>query len=201
MPDIFEKVFNNSLNTCEYISGYKNKNSLITVKCLIHNNTFTTKYENVARDNRKHHICPQCQQEDRNKKYANVRTELTCAYCGKKFIRNKSHQRAKSDLYFCSRECKDKAQSLQSGDNFKSLRPEHYGSLFGDYRKLAFKNYPHKCAVCGYDEDERILQVHHKDENREHNNLENLIILCPNCHWKITLHLYTLTEENILLPI
>jgi 5-methylcytosine-specific restriction endonuclease McrA len=25
-------------------------------------------------------------------------------------------------------------------------------------------------------------QIHHKDRNRENNKMENLLILCPNCH-------------------
>jgi 5-methylcytosine-specific restriction endonuclease McrA len=62
------------------------------------------------------------------------------------------------------------------------------------YRRNAFLAYPHECAICGYNEDERILEVHHIDENRNHNEIKNLIILCPNCHKKLSLHLYTLQE-------
>lgn len=58
MPDIKKKVFENSLETCEYIGGYINSRSAIKVHCLIHNLDFETKYENISRDNRKHHICP-----------------------------------------------------------------------------------------------------------------------------------------------
>jgi len=54
--------------------------------------------------------------------------------------------------------------------------------------------YPHKCYVCGYNDDERILEVHHVDENRNNNDINNLKILCPNCHKKLSLHLYTLEE-------
>ena len=49
--------------------------------------------------------------------------------------------------------------------------------------------------VCGWDEDERILEVHHLDENREHNDISNLSILCPTCHRKITLGYYVLTND------
>lgn len=37
------------------------------------------------------------------------------------------------------------------------------------------------CERCGYEKSE-ILNVHHKDRNRQHNELENLELLCPNCH-------------------
>lgn len=81
------------------------------------------------------------------------------------------------------------------------MRPEHYGNDgITNYRVKAFQNYPHKCSICGWDEDEDILQVHHIDENRKNGSLDNLIILCPNCHWKITTHKYKLIDrEKIVL--
>ena len=91
------------------------------------------------------------------------------------------------------------------GEKFDEMRPDHYGDgrTAGEssYRKIAYANYEKKCACCGYDEDVRILQVHHRDENHSNNAVENLVILCPNCHWKLTLHLYDLTEDNQLIPI
>lgn len=55
--------------------------------------------------------------------------------------------------------------------------------------------------MCGYKEEPRILEVHHKDENRSNNDIHNLCILCPNCHRKISLHLYHLTDEFELEPL
>jgi predicted HNH restriction endonuclease len=39
-----------------------------------------------------------------------------------------------------------------------------------------------ECEKCGYDEVPGILIVHHKDRNRANNELNNLAVLCPNCH-------------------
>jgi hypothetical protein len=39
------------------------------------------------------------------------------------------------------------------------------------------------CERCGYDKYQ-ILQVHHKDRNRNHNDLDNLELICPNCHYE-----------------
>lgn len=42
-----------------------------------------------------------------------------------------------------------------------------------------------KCAICGISmwQDKHItLQLHHIDGNNENNSLENLQLLCPNCH-------------------
>ena len=38
--------------------------------------------------------------------------------------------------------------------------------------------YDHRCAVCGGDRP----HIHHIDEDATHNELENLLPLCPNCH-------------------
>jgi hypothetical protein len=50
-----------------------------------------------------------------------------------------------------------------------------------NYRKLAFANYPPICAYCGFGIPE-VLEVAHLDGDRNNNDLENLVILCPNCH-------------------
>lgn len=40
-----------------------------------------------------------------------------------------------------------------------------------------------KCERCNYKKCE-ILQIHRKDRNRANNNLENLELICPNCHYE-----------------
>lgn len=189
---IKENVYENSLHTCEYISGYVNRSSIIKVRCLIHNIEFETAYENVARKTRAHHICPQCQEEDRQQNQVLCK----CDYCGKEYYLSPSKAN-KSEFHFCCRECKDQAQRLSSGEQFKNLRPEHYGKANGlySYREHAFEAYPHQCAICGWNEDRDVLEVHHIDENRQHNDLDNLIILCPNCHGKLTSHKYKLVNR------
>lgn len=196
MNKIEEKVFNNSLKTCVYVEGYENINSTITVRCLIHNHVFQTKYENVKRDNRSHHICPICQQEDRN----STKIKCKCAYCQKEFLRAASKiEKSKSGLSFCSRECKDLAQRINSGEEFIKIRPDHYNKIQGkNYREKAFRVYEHKCFICGWDEDEYILEVHHIDENRDNNELNNLMILCPICHRKISSHRYNIVNNKLV---
>lgn len=44
---------------------------------------------------------------------------------------------------------------------------------------------PHKCECCGNIEwmgKPIPLELHHKDGNRNHNELSNYELLCPNCH-------------------
>lgn len=59
-----------------------------------------------------------------------------------------------------------------------------------NYRKLAFKRYPPICSHCGFGIPE-ILEVAHLDGKRANNKLENLAILCPNCHKMHDLDLIT----------
>ena len=202
LEDVKNKVFKNTLNTCEYISGYENSKSYIKIKCLKHNYIFQTKWENVRRDTRPHHVCPYCQEEDKNNKYNQNRTIVKCAYCNKEFIKNNSSlKNSKSGLFFCCREHKDLAQKINAGESFKSIRPAHYKNGIRTYRENAFFEYPHQCAVCSWKEDEDVLEVHHIDENRENNNINNLIILCPICHKKLTTHKYQLINRNIIIKI
>lgn len=192
---IVDKVWKNSLQTCEYVDGYQNTQSIIKVHCIKHDFIFETKYENVRRDNRAHLICPKCQEESRqmNKIF------VECAYCGKQFPKAPSRiEKSKSGLFFCCKEHKDLAQRCDSGEKFANIRPEHYGTSSRDYRTKAFAVYEHKCAVCGWNEDTRILEVHHIDTNHDNNDINNLMILCPICHRKLTLHYYQLVNQNQL---
>ena len=147
--------------------------------------------------------CPICSEENKNKRFEKNRVELICSYCGESFVRSKSHlENSKSGLYFCCREHKDLAQRLESGKQFDYLRPSHYGvEQSTQYRALAFRSYPHQCAICGYhdDDDISLLDVHHIDSDRENNDLDNLIILCPNCHRKLTLKKYILVDRNQII--
>ena len=120
-----------------------------------------------------------------------------CANCGKEIWKVKSQiEKSKTGNVFCNVSCAISKNNklFKTGEN----HPTYVGS---NYRQRAFMTYPHKCVVCGYDEDERILEVHHIDEDRENNDIGNLCILCPICHKKISLHYYKLTEDFILEPI
>ena len=50
-----------------------------------------------------------------------------------------------------------------------------------NYRKAAFQAYEPACAYCGFGVPD-VLEVAHLDGDRKNNSLENLAILCPNCH-------------------
>lgn len=103
--------------------------------------------------------------------------------CNKIIRRNKSKLlNSKSGIYFCSRECKDKGQSLEFG--LKEIWPNHYGLSDGhnDYRDRALRKYGAVCNDCGYNLSKKMLDVHHIDSNRSNNEIGNLRVLCVWCH-------------------
>lgn len=115
--------------------------------------------------------------EQRPKPEPNVK----CAYCGVNFYLNTTEKKnSKSGLYFCCREHKDSAQCI---GGIKEIMPSHYGETIKDYRVLIFKvaNKPKICERCGFDKEAAII-VHHKDRNRDNNDISNLEVLCANCH-------------------
>lgn len=188
------------------MTPYKGRYEKVTLHCNIHNVDFTANADCFMRG--KEDIrsrCPECSAILRHKKLNSV--ECTCAYCGQTFYRGNSKiSLSRSGLLFCCREHKDLAQRIDSGKKFDKMRPPHYANLddnqdgtINTYRSVAFRLYEHKCAVCGWNEDPLILQVHHIDENRQNNVADNLIILCPNCHAKLTSHRYVLLNKNQII--
>jgi hypothetical protein len=101
-----------------------------------------------------------------------------CPNCGKMF---KTSKGSKGEKTTCSHGCANSYFRSEKGNpNFKGFK-----SKFA-YRRHALKHYGEKCENCGYNKHEKILQVHHIDGDRLNNTVDNLIVLCPNCHSAIT---------------
>lgn len=54
-------------------------------------------------------------------------------------------------------------------------------------RKYLMRIHDSKCSICGWGKVNEFtgkvpLQVHHIDGDSSNNNIENLQLLCPNCH-------------------
>ena len=55
--------------------------------------------------------------------------------------------------------------------------------ISGDiWRKVALLNKPPICEICGSYVEGRNLHVHHKDKDRTNNSLDNLQVVCVECH-------------------
>lgn len=106
---------------------------------------------------------------------------LNCSTCGKEFDRRPSAlKNATHGYYFCSRKCKEIAQSVDG--HIKEISPSHYKDGRSVYRKRAFNKFEKKCSRCGYEDDERMLDIHHRDNNHDNNNIDNLQVVCVWCH-------------------
>lgn len=111
-----------------------------------------------------------------------TRVLLTCTQCGKEFERIPSMIR--STNHFCSKSCAASYNNshFRTGENNPNYKDGSFRRSI--YAKLAFRTYKPKCAVCGL-EEKCCLVVHHIDHDRNHNDKENLIILCANCHSRV----------------
>lgn len=110
-----------------------------------------------------------------------VSVSVTCDFCGKVTIKNPSSmKKSKSGYRFCDRACKDEGQRL--GSNLQKMRPKHYSDGRHSYREIAKRGSILECNRCKWKEVPGVLKVHHRDRNRDNNTIENLEILCPNCH-------------------
>lgn len=99
------------------------------------------------------------------------RKESPCIVCGTPIL-------ASANAKTCSRAC---ANKHRTGIRYKIGRPR---DKVKDERALKLHLLALRdstCERCGYDKKE-ILNVHHKDRNHGNNDVENLELLCPNCH-------------------
>jgi hypothetical protein len=108
---------------------------------------------------------------------SNIKVSVTCAYCGKEFMRFPSMLVGRK-RHYCSRKCHNGGHGVDlNGDKhplWKGGR-DHYT------RNTAKKRDGNRCAICGFD---LIIQVHHITPKSEGgtNDPNNVITLCPNHH-------------------
>ena len=111
-----------------------------------------------------------------------------CLNCNKELKNNKK---------FCSHKC--------MGNYLKNNNIKLIEKGVGDFTDIIYKNYliekyGENCMKCGWNKIHPItkkvpIQLNHIDGNSENNNLENLELLCPNCH-SLTLNFGILNKGN-----
>jgi len=89
-----------------------------------------------------------------------------CHHCHKEFFDSPSVKRK-----FCSVACNSKTRKETFKPSFTTVR-----------KAMIARGLLIKCERCDFDEFPQILGVHHKDRNRNNNDMSNLEVLCPNCH-------------------
>ncbi|KKT86310.1 MAG: hypothetical protein UX26_C0011G0005 [Parcubacteria group bacterium GW2011_GWC1_45_9] len=101
------------------------------------------------------------------------RKEIPCAVCGKLILSGANKKT-------CSREC---ANKHRAGIKYKINRPKDKVQYIRGLKMRLLEKRGKRCERCGYDKIE-ILQVHHKNRNKLNDGLENLELICPNCHYE-----------------
>ena len=110
----------------------------------------------------------------KRKKYNNL-----CLYCG-----NKCHNKI-----YCNIKCKQKYNERKIFNEIENNKfSRKYNSTESRwYKKYLIYKYGEKCMKCGWKERNLTsgnipIELEHKDGNSNNNNLNNLELLCPNCH-------------------
>ena len=108
------------------------------------------------------------QEEKNNRRFGPVSEhKKICKCCGKEFTwKGREFTKEFARVKFCSRSCSNNRQSWWN-DNATH------------YRTIALRYWKEECAICGFN---KIVAIHHIDENHSNNDPINLIPLCPNHH-------------------
>lgn len=95
--------------------------------------------------------------------YLNPKNKKKCPVCDKAVKNYKTSET-------CSYSCANKL--FKTGENNGNWKQD-------SYRTTCFEFHKKECVVCGED---KIVEVHHFDEDKQNNTPENLIPLCPTHH-------------------
>ena len=101
------------------------------------------------------------------------RKEVRCKVCDKVIL-------SRLNKETCSRGCANKSRE---GIKYKINQPKNKALISKGIKMKLLKDRGEKCERCSYNKEE-ILQIHHKNRNRDDNSLKNLELLCPNCHYE-----------------
>lgn len=125
-----------------------------------------------------------CSAKSNNRK-RNTRRKNKCADCSELIL--SSHVRCK----FCDdkRRYQNSIQNKTLGEINLSKGSNKFSAIRGYARKIA-RYIPNKCSCCGYTRHVEVCHI--KDISSfskdtlvsQINSIDNLVKLCPNCHWE-----------------
>jgi len=125
-----------------------------------------------------------CSEYCRNRnKYISEGYDVICQECGKVFKSNNIDRR------FCSNKCCAEHKSKETINKWINCEYSLNSNLPlpKSIRLFLYEKTHYKCEDCGFEgynkaTNNTILQIHHIDGNSGNNCIENLKVLCPNCH-------------------
>lgn len=66
---------------------------------------------------------------------------------------------------------------------FNKYSSRKTSSIKKEYISRVLKSaYCELCGITKWNDKDIVFQLHHKDGNHKNNTIENLVLLCPNCH-------------------
>jgi endogenous inhibitor of DNA gyrase (YacG/DUF329 family) len=132
--------------------------------------------------------CKSCSAIYNNSIRSQKTTTTNCIRC------NKSFKNLYGKRRYCSPECSTKHKSekawaikreaIERGEKNLSLNIESNNTFF---KRYLIEQHGAKCMRCGWQEINKFsnripIELEHKDGNCTNNNIDNLELLCPNCH-------------------
>lgn len=117
-----------------------------------------------------------------------IKFKNSCLNCEKNIIKGRK---------FCCRDCYLKNRITKIEEKIENGNLTLYSK---SYKKYLIEKYGEKCMKCNWCEIHPLtgkvpIQMEHKDGNSYNNSLENLELLCPNCH-SLTLTYGALNKGN-----
>lgn len=98
---------------------------------------------------------------------------VVCERCESVFVvTERELQHPEKRAYFCSRSC----ANSQGG---KAKAKKHHSDEVAKYVTVAWRHHKKECVVCG---ENKIVAVHHYNEDHNDNDPKNLVPLCPTHH-------------------
>lgn len=145
---------------------HPSQRSVADLKDSLKNSSLINKNKQAEDDMRHVKIkCEKCDREIGSNNWSRhsktCKGKKTCPVCSNQFIGGGTT---------CSYSCSNKY--FRTGENNGNWKQDSYQSTCFEYHKK-------KCVVCGED---KIVSVHHLNENHNDNRPENLIPLCPTHH-------------------
>lgn len=129
----------------------------------------------------KHHI-HFCNNECmiKHKRYLFPKINLKCSECDAPLERTKQQvKRSMNGNHFCNNLCKNRFLIKRRWKN-----PSAKANSYKHKRDAIIKRFNQTCIHCGYNEDCRMLDIHHMDGNHSNHDDSNLFSICTWCHTK-----------------